>query len=104
MPGMKFQTVSKFAAVIAVALGLGMMALGGIFIAMGLHAKGEVREALVKEQVITSSDTPILGYPSRMRRLQGHSRTLLRAIPSDAGGLTHHWIETTPGVIRTSLG
>ena len=63
MPGMKFQTVSKFAAVIAVALGLGMMALGGIFIAMGLDAKGEVREALVKEQVITSSDTPIPGVP-----------------------------------------
>ena len=61
MPGVKLHTVSKFAAVIAVALGLGMMALGGIFIAMGIDAKGDVREALVKEQVITSKDAPIAG-------------------------------------------
>ena len=61
MPTIGLQTVSKYAVVIAVALGLGMMVLGGIFVAMGLDAKAEVREALIKEQVITSKDAPIPG-------------------------------------------
>ncbi len=54
-------TISKYAVVIAVALGLGMVALGGVFIAMGLDGRGEVRDALAKEQVITSKDASIPG-------------------------------------------
>ena len=58
---LKMETVSKFAVVIAVTLGIGMVVLGSIFIFMGLDAKSEIRDALVKEQVVTSKDAPIPG-------------------------------------------
>ncbi len=61
MPDIKMQTVSKFAVVAAVALGIGMMVLGSFFIAMGLNARGDIGEALVKEQVITSKDAAVPG-------------------------------------------
>ena len=61
MPNVRFHTVSKVAVVIAVTLGLGMIVLGSIFIGMGLDAKGEVREALKKAQVVTSIDAAIPG-------------------------------------------
>lgn len=52
---------SKYAVAIAMLLGIGMVVVGGIFIAMGLDAKAEIREALLKERVITSRDSPIPG-------------------------------------------
>ena len=57
----KMENISKYAVVIAVTLGIGMTVLGSIFIFMGLDARGEVRDALVKEHVITSDDAPIPG-------------------------------------------
>ena len=57
----KMENISKYAVVIAVTLGIGMIVLGSIFIFMGLDARGEVRDALVKEHVITSDDAPIPG-------------------------------------------
>ena len=61
MPRIRLETVSKFAVVVAIALGIGMIALGAVFIAMGLEAKGDIRDALIKEQVVTSKDAPIPG-------------------------------------------
>ena len=63
MPAMKLKNVSKFAVVVAISLGLGMIALGSIFVVMGLDARGDVRDALAKEQVVTSQDAPIPGVP-----------------------------------------
>ena len=59
--GIKTETVSKFAVVVAMALGIGMIALDGVFVAMGMDAKGDIHDALVKEQVIPSKDAPIPG-------------------------------------------
>jgi hypothetical protein len=42
-------------------MGLGMMVLGGVFIALGVDAKGDIRSSLRKEQVITSADASIPG-------------------------------------------
>ena len=53
--------ISKAAVTVAMVLGTGMVILGGIFIFMGLDAKGDIREALVKENVITSGDATIPG-------------------------------------------
>ena len=61
MRSLKMESVSKYAVVIAVTLGIGMVVLGSIFVFMGLDARSEIRDALVKEQVITSEDAPISG-------------------------------------------
>ncbi len=53
--------VSKFAVVVAIGMGIAMMVIGSIFIIMGVDAKGEITEALLKERVITSKDAPIPG-------------------------------------------
>ena len=53
--------VSKFAVVVAIGMGIAMMVIGSIFIVMGVDAKGEITEALLKERVITSKDAPIPG-------------------------------------------
>jgi hypothetical protein len=58
---MKLEHISKVAVTVAMVLGTGMVVLGSIFIFMGLDAKGEIREALVKENVITSGDASIPG-------------------------------------------
>lgn len=58
---MNLRRISKAAVTVAIFLGIGMVVLGGIFIFMGLDAKGDIREALVKENVITSEDAPIPG-------------------------------------------
>ena len=63
MPAMKLKNVNKFAVVVAISLGLGMIALGIIFVVMGLDARGDVRDALAEEQVVTSQDAPIPGVP-----------------------------------------
>lgn len=57
----KLPVLSKIAVVIAIVLGLGMVALGGLFTAMGVSAKHEVAEALKKEQIVTATDAPIPG-------------------------------------------
>ena len=61
----RLQTVSRVAVVVAVLLGMGMMALGGLFIAMGIDARSDVRSALIREQIVTSSDAPIPGVAVR---------------------------------------
>ena len=61
MPNPKFKTVSKLAVTFAMVIGLGMMVIGSIFIALGLDAKSDIRTALSKERVITSSDAAIPG-------------------------------------------
>ena len=55
------QTISKFAVVVAVLMGLGMIAMGSVFVYMGLEAKSDISAALRKEQVITSQDATIPG-------------------------------------------
>ena len=47
-------TVSKAAVMVMMALGVAMMVMGSVFAIMGLNARGDVRDALVKEQVLTS--------------------------------------------------
>ena len=58
---MKLEHISKVAVTVAIVLGIGMVVLGSIFIVMGLDARGDIREALVKENVITSGDASIPG-------------------------------------------
>ena len=43
----------------AILLGIGMVALGVIFVLMGYGAKSDIREALLKEKVITGADSAI---------------------------------------------
>ena len=58
---MNLRTVSKIAVSLAMLLGLGMVALGVIFISMGYDARTDIREALLKEKVITGGDSAIPG-------------------------------------------
>ncbi len=53
--------ISKIAVVVAIALGLGMVVIGTLFIIMGLDAKSEIRASLRQEKVITSKDAPLAG-------------------------------------------
>ena len=55
------QRVSWVAVSVAMVLGVGMVVIGGVFIAMGADAKGDIREALRKERVITSKDASLPG-------------------------------------------
>ena len=55
------QRVSWGAVVVAIVLGVGMVVIGGVFIAMGADAKGDIQEALRKEKVITSKDASLPG-------------------------------------------
>ena len=61
--GARMRTISKIAAGLAIALGVGMIALGAIFMVMGFNAKSDVGEALAREQIVTSKDAPIPGVP-----------------------------------------
>jgi hypothetical protein len=61
MKRLNMRKVSWFAVTVAVLLGVGMMSLGGVFVAMGWQAKDDIRAALIKENVITSQDAPIPG-------------------------------------------
>ena len=56
---MSLRTFSKIAVVVAILLGIGMVALGVIFVLMGYGAKSDIREALLKEKVITGADSAI---------------------------------------------
>ena len=58
---MQLSTVSKIAVSLAMLLGLGMVALGVIFISMGYDARSDIREALLKAKVITGGDSAIPG-------------------------------------------
>ena len=58
---MQLRTVSKIAVTLAMLLGTGMVALGIIFISMGYDARSDIREALLKEKVITGGDSAIPG-------------------------------------------
>ncbi len=58
---MSLRTFSKIAVTLAMLLGLGMVALGVVFISMGYSARGEIREALLKEKVVTGADSAIPG-------------------------------------------
>ena len=58
---MTLHRTSKIAVVAAIILGIGMVVLGSIFMVMGFAAKGDIREALVRENVITSDDAPVPG-------------------------------------------
>ena len=58
---MSLRTFSKIAVAVAILLGIGMIALGVIFILMGYGAKSDIREALLKERVITGADSAIPG-------------------------------------------
>ena len=60
----RMQTISKFAVVVAILLGLGMAAMGSVFVYMGLEAKSDISAALRQENVITSQDGH---YPLRAR-------------------------------------
>ena len=55
------QRISWSAVALAIILGIGMISLGGIFIVMGAGAKGDIQEALRKEEVITSKDASLPG-------------------------------------------
>jgi hypothetical protein len=58
---MSLRIVSKIAVVVAILLGIGMIALGSIFVALGYDAKNDIKAALRKEQVITAPDSVIPG-------------------------------------------
>ena len=58
---MGLRTFSKIAVAVAILLGIGMIALGVIFVLMGYGAKSDIREALLKERVITGADSAIPG-------------------------------------------
>ena len=58
---MSLRTFSKIAVAVAILLGIGMIALGVIFVLMGYGAKSDIREALLKERVITGADSAIPG-------------------------------------------
>lgn len=58
---MRLLTITRIAVVVAVLLGVGMVTVGTVFILMGSDAKGDIRAALVKEKVITSSDSALPG-------------------------------------------
>ena len=58
---MSLRTFSKIAVAVAILLGIGMIALGVIFILMGYGAKSDIREALLQEKVITGADSAIPG-------------------------------------------
>ena len=58
---MSLRTFSKIAVAVAILLGIGMIALGVIFVLMGYGAKSDIREALLKEKVITGADSAIPG-------------------------------------------
>ena len=58
---MQLRTFSKIAVTLAMVLGIGMVALGVIFISMGYDARSDIREALLKEKVITGGDSAIPG-------------------------------------------
>ena len=58
---MSLRTFSKIAVAVAILLGIGMIALGVIFILMGYGAKSDIREALLKEKVVTGADSAIPG-------------------------------------------
>ena len=58
---MGLRTFSKIAVAVAILLGIGMIALGVIFILMGYGAKSDIREALLKEKVVTGADSAIPG-------------------------------------------
>lgn len=57
----KFTNISKVAAALAILLGMGMIALGSVFVVMGNNAKTQISEALVKEHVYTSADSSVPG-------------------------------------------
>ena len=61
MPNVTMLAISKIAVAIALVLGIGMVITGSIFIFMGVDAKGDIKEALRKEKVITSPDSAIPG-------------------------------------------
>ncbi|MCH7553740.1 MAG: hypothetical protein IIC82_07070, partial [Chloroflexi bacterium] len=65
MSAFSMSSISRIAVVVAVVIGLGMVALGGLFIALGVEARSDVRAALVKERIVTSSDAPIPGVEVR---------------------------------------
>ena len=58
---MQLRTLSKIAVTLAMLLGTGMVVLGAIFISMGYDARSDIREALLKEKVITGGDSAIPG-------------------------------------------
>ena len=58
---MGLRTFSKIAVAVAILLGIAMIALGVIFTLMGYGAKSDIREALLKEKVITGADSAIPG-------------------------------------------
>ena len=58
---MGLRTFSKIAVAVAILLGIGMVALGVIFVLMGYGAKSDIREALLKEKVVTGADSAIPG-------------------------------------------
>ncbi len=58
---MSLRTFSKIAVAVAILLGIGMIALGVIFVLMGYGAKSDIREALLKEKVVTGADSAIPG-------------------------------------------
>ena len=57
MPNITMLAVSKIAVVVAMALGIGMIVPGSIFMFMGFATKGDIKEALRKEKVITSTQS-----------------------------------------------
>ena len=71
MLALRLQTVSKVAVVVAILMGLGMIALGALFIALGTDARSDIRSALIKEQIVTSQDASIPGV--EVRDAAGHA-------------------------------
>ena len=57
----QLRRISWVAVFVAMLLGMGMVVIGSIFIFMGADAKGDIREALRQERVITASDAALPG-------------------------------------------
>ena len=61
MGALNMPSISRIAIVVAGLLEIGMIVTVSIFISLGLSAKSDITDALVKEQVMTSKDAPIPG-------------------------------------------
>ena len=55
------QRFSLIAMILAIVFGLGMVVLGVTFVSLGYDARQDIRDALVKERVITAQDASIPG-------------------------------------------
>ena len=58
---MNLRAVSRVAVVVAIAVGIGMIVLGSVFLSLGMTAKNDIAAALRQENVTTGDDADVPG-------------------------------------------